>query len=129
MSNTVLFNLYKGNYTQSDLATLCSIDGNVVFDNTTKRLYAGYDAVESKAVVYGSNVDDVTWNASTQTMTINYIDGTSQTVSLASFETTTNKVTSISSQSTDTQYPSAKCVYDVVGDINSVLEVIVNGSD
>ena len=30
----------------------------------------------------------------------------------ASYEETTNKVTSLSSSSTDTQYPSAKCVYD-----------------
>ena len=29
-------------------------------------------------------------------------------------ETTTNKVTSISSQSTDMEYPSAKCVYDAI---------------
>ena len=36
-------------------------------------------------------------------------------------EDSTNKVTSISSSSTDTQYPSAKCVYgyidDLIGDI------------
>lgn len=36
-------------------------------------------------------------------------------------ETTTNKVTSISSSSTDAQYPSAKCVYDIIGDIESLL--------
>ena len=32
-----------------------------------------------------------------------------------------NKVTSLSSSSTDTQYPSAKCVYDLIGDIESLL--------
>lgn len=37
-------------------------------------------------------------------------------------EVTTNKVTSLSNSSTDTQYPSAKCVYDLVGDIESILE-------
>ena len=36
-------------------------------------------------------------------------------------ETTTNRVTSISSSSTDTQYPSAKCVYDLIGDVESLL--------
>ena len=35
-----------------------------------------------------------------------------------------NKVTSLSSSSTDTQYPSAKCVYDLVGDIESLLASI-----
>jgi len=39
-------------------------------------------------------------------------------------EITTNKVTSISSSSTDTQYPSAKCVYDLVGDIETLLAAI-----
>ena len=35
-------------------------------------------------------------------------------------EITTNKVTSLSSNSTDTQYPSAKCVYDIIGDVESL---------
>ena len=39
-------------------------------------------------------------------------------------EDVSNKVTSISSASTDTQYPSAKCVYDIVGDIESLLSQI-----
>jgi hypothetical protein len=38
-----------------------------------------------------------------------------------SYEMSSNKVTSISSSSTDTQYPSAKCVYDIVGNIESLL--------
>lgn len=39
-------------------------------------------------------------------------------------ESTTNKVTSLSSSSTDTQYPSAKCVYDLVGDIETLLAAL-----
>ena len=39
-------------------------------------------------------------------------------------EVTANKVTSISSLSTDTEYPSAKCVYDIVGDIETLLVAI-----
>ena len=34
----------------------------------------------------------------------------------AVFEKKSNKVTSLSSSSTDTQYPSAKCIYDLIGD-------------
>ena len=37
-------------------------------------------------------------------------------------ELTSHKVTSLSSESTDTQYPSAKCVYDLVGNVESILE-------
>ena len=40
------------------------------------------------------------------------------------YETTSNKVTSLSSSSTDEQYPSAKCVYDLVGDIETLLAAL-----
>lgn len=39
-------------------------------------------------------------------------------------EDASNKVTTINSSSTDTQYPSAKCVYDLVGNIGSVIDAI-----
>lgn len=47
---------------------------------------------------------------------------------LNGYEQTSNKVTSISSSSTNTQYPSAKCVYDIVGDIETALHTINSGS-
>ena len=47
-----------------------------------------------------------------------------QSSAIANMEVTTNKVTSLSSQSTDTQYPRAKCVYNVVGDIETLLAAI-----
>lgn len=42
----------------------------------------------------------------------------------AAYEAKTNKVTALSSSSTDTQYPSAKCVYDLVGDIETLLAAL-----
>lgn len=39
-------------------------------------------------------------------------------------ENTDNKVTSVSSSSTDDQYPSAKCVYDLIGDVDTVIDQI-----
>ena len=36
-------------------------------------------------------------------------------------EDTSNKVTSLSSSSTDTQYPSAKCVYDEIDTIKDLI--------
>lgn len=42
-------------------------------------------------------------------------------------ELTTNKVTSLSSSSTDTQYPSAKCIYDIIGDLETILETLDTG--
>lgn len=43
---------------------------------------------------------------------------------LLDYEKTSNKVTSLSAQSTDTQYPSAKCMWDIVGDIEATINAI-----
>ena len=40
------------------------------------------------------------------------------------YEQTSNKVTSLSSASTNTQYPSAKCVYDLIGDVETLLAAL-----
>ena len=41
-------------------------------------------------------------------------------VDLSGVETEENLVTSLSAESTDTEFPSAKCVYDIFGDIAPV---------
>ena len=43
---------------------------------------------------------------------------------LPTTEKLSNKVTSLSSTSTDTEYPSAKCVYDMIGDVETLLSNI-----
>lgn len=48
---------------------------------------------------------------------------------ISSMQTTTNLVTSVSSASTDAQYPSAKLFYDTVGNIESALNTINSGSN
>lgn len=42
----------------------------------------------------------------------------------SAYEFTSNKVTALSSSSTDVQYPSAKCVYDLVGNVETLLAAI-----
>lgn len=44
--------------------------------------------------------------------------------SAQNMQTTTNLVTSISASSTDSQYPSAKCMFDLIGDIESLLQTV-----
>ena len=39
-----------------------------------------------------------------------------------------NKVISIDENSTDTQYPSAKCVYDLIGNVEELLENLDTGN-
>ena len=43
-------------------------------------------------------------------------------------ETANNKVTTIDENSTDTQYPTAKCMYDLVGNVESLLEILDIGT-
>jgi len=43
---------------------------------------------------------------------------------LSEYQTAANLVTSINSSSTNAQYPSAKCVYDLVGDIETLLSQV-----
>jgi len=66
-------------------------------------------------LVAGTNITLV---QSDDNLTIN------STTDTSGLESTSNKVTSISSSSTDTQYPSAKCVYDIVGDVETLLETL-----
>ena len=44
------------------------------------------------------------------------------------FEDSSNKVVTINENSTDTQYPSAKCVYDLVGNVEELLTTLDTGS-
>lgn len=64
----------------------------------------------------GGKVDNSTLN--------NYYTKTRTDELLGDKEDESNKVTSISSESTDIQYPSAKCVYNIVGDIATTLDTI-----
>ena len=48
----------------------------------------------------------------------------SYAIELINLEKTSNKVTSLSASSTDTQYPSAKCVYDMIGNVEALLSAL-----
>ena len=52
------------------------------------------------------------------------LDNKADTSDLGDKQDKSNLVTSLSSSSTDTEYPSAKCVYDLIGDINNALDLI-----
>lgn len=66
----------------------------------------------------GNVVTDIAINGTIVTVTKGNVD-------LSSKEDSVNKVTSISASSTDTQYPSAKCMWDVIGDVEAVLDEII----
>lgn len=70
--------------------------------------------------------DKTNWNNKSD-FSGNYAD-LSGKPDLSVYELSSNKVTTLSSSSTDTQYPSAKCVYDLVGDIENILTTLDVGS-
>lgn len=53
---------------------------------------------------------------------------TNNTTLQSTYQTKSNLVTSVSSSSTDTQYPSAKLFYDTVGNISTILQELDTGS-
>ena len=63
---------------------------------------------------------------SSSTTYVSSVNGSSGAIT--GIQTTSNLVTTVTSNSTDTQYPSAKCVYDLVGDINTILTQINSGT-
>ena len=60
-------------------------------------------------------------NSSLNNTLSNYVTNSSLNNTLSNYELKSNKVTSLSSTSTDNEYPSAKCVYDIIGDVESLL--------
>lgn len=88
------------------------------FEETTITAQINSSEENTTYSLSGTTASDVT------TITLTGSDSTTSTASVdvSGKEDKSNKVTSISSSSTDTQYPSAKCVYDIVGDIESILE-------
>lgn len=87
----------------------------------------------------GSNVatftanasSNVTANISVPTTTSSVTSGSSAALTsggaytaLQSYQTTANLVTSVSSSSTNSQYPSAKLFYDTCGDIETLINAL-----
>jgi hypothetical protein len=85
-----------------------------------------------------TNANGGTWSVTTRNtftkiaagtgLSGSYSSGTlTLSASLSGYQTTANLVTSVSSASTDSQYPSAKLFYDTIGDVESVLQTLNNG--
>ena len=136
---------YSGTLTNNDYAFVETTDtaGNTLYDrykwNGTEWLFeyelnnSSFTANQWAAINSGITSSDVTSigtalqpndNITELTNNAGYITSSA----LSDYQTTSNLVTSVSSLSTDTQYPSAKCVYDLVGDIETALQTINSGS-
>ena len=93
--------------------------GTTTFAQVTQALSDGKLPIclynDNRYYIYCSSTSTVHRFSSAQSDYIRYVtinDSNVWATSAYNLELATNKVTSISSSSTDTQYPSAKCVYD-----------------
>lgn len=101
------------------MATDTSVS-NLVINKMTKAQYESLtNPSTTELYLVPDEMDTTPTSGSTNPVTSS---GIYQAISV--FESTSNKVTSISSGSTDVEYPSAKCVYDLVGDIETILASI-----
>ena len=108
----------SGNYvTPSDLSTVATT-GNYSDLNGKPTIPTKTSDLNNDSGFITNSVDNLT----------NYYTKSSTDTLLGNKEDKSNKVTSLSSSSTDTQYPSAKCVYDLVGDIETILTTLDIGS-
>lgn len=71
-----------------------------------------------------TNVSDFNNDAGYLTSSTGVSSVNGSTGAVTGIQTTSNLVTSVDSNSTDTQYPSAKCLYDLCGDIETLLAAI-----
>ena len=127
----------SGSYNDlSDKPTIPTVPTNVsAFTNDagyiTNSALTGYATqawVGQQGYITGITSSDVTTALGYTPYNSSNPNGYITSSALTGYEQTSNKVTSISSSSTNTQYPSAKCVYDIVGNIETALHTINSGS-
>jgi capsular polysaccharide biosynthesis protein len=100
-------------------------DGNLYAQNRNYQQYQqdSNNVFISKGTLENAITGKELVNKSVNNLT-NYTTTSDMNTLLNAKENTSNKVVSISSSSTDTQYPSAKCVYDLVGDVETLLTTL-----
>lgn len=118
-SNTLAVGFNGTNYQLLDGATGLIPSGRIPIDNSTITVNAS-GQLQSSA---GGAVDSVNGQTGTVVLTASDV-GAITSSAIANMQTTTNLVTSVSSSSTDSQYPSAKCLYDIVGDVETLLQAV-----
>lgn len=80
-------------------------------------------------VVVPTKTSDLSNDSEFITKSVSDLDNyTNNTTLQSTYQTKSNLVTSVSSSSTDSQYPSAKLFYDTVGDLETILNTLDVGN-
>ena len=106
-----------GTTTPADLVSAVSAGQLPICEHSDHRVYV-FSGIASNAMIFTSVVGGTIYG-----LQVNVYGTWSELtpIPLSGFELTSNKVTSLSASSTDSEYPSAKCVYDLIGDIETLL--------
>lgn len=109
-------------------------NGNISLPIPAAQIQSDWNQADTEALDYIKNKPSIPaaqvqadWNQATSTEP-DYIKNKPTIPSISGCEVTSNKVTALSNASTDTQYPSAKCVYDIIGDVESILADLIGGA-
>lgn len=104
---------------------MAKLNGKDILFSPQITIESAVDSVNGKTGVVVLDADDVGAVAKEEGKGLSTNDFTNYYKNkIGDKEETSNKVTSISASSTDTQYPSAKCVYDIVGNIETALDTV-----
>ena len=95
----------------TNLATALNAKQDTLVSGTSIKTVGGASLLGSGNIALPTKVSDLTNDS-----------GFITTSALSGYQTTSNLVTSVSSSSTDSQYPSAKWAYDTLGDIETLLQ-------
>lgn len=110
--------------TKEDISNKATIISASSTDNeypTAKAVHSIASTKLDKSDAFSKNYNDLTNKPTIPTKTSDLINDSNfitEHQDISGKEDKSNKVTSISPDSTDTQYPSAKCVYDLIGNIS-----------
>ena len=103
--------------TVTSVNNVSPVNGNVTLSIPAAQVNSDWNAVSGVAEILNKP------SLATVATSGAYSDLTG-TPSLSGYQTTANLVTSVSSSSTDSQYPSAKLFYDTCGDIETLINAL-----
>lgn len=100
---------------------------NEIIDNKQDTLVSGANikTINNTSLLGSGNIDIQGSGTVDQTYdptSTNAQSGVAVAGALTDMQTKSNLVTSVSSSSTNVQYPSAKCMYDMIGNIETLLQ-------
>ena len=100
-----------------------NVTANITVPTQTSELTnnSGFLTSSTGVTSFNGNTGAVTYTAP-----VTSVNGS--TGAVTGLQTTGNLVTSVSSSSTNSQYPSAKLFYDTVGNVESVLQTLNSGT-